>query len=267
MPNTFDAYRRLTAVGLPEDQAAAYTMVLAEATTQHVLFDREAIVNRLCDAHFTENQAEDLANLAQTCFWCQRFSTTFAPVAAKTNLVRSRFGVTIAAAMVEATTSFVIVPKAGQVRHAVRYPPNVGHVLMCDFRFLRKPEMQKERRAIVISPRSMNRQRCVVVPVSMLAPEGAVPAHYHEFEPGSYRFFHQGNPVWALCDHLYTVSLERLWFINDERQRRMNAELRVADLQAVQEKVRLGLGLTQPRADTIISTLATGDREIDGKPI
>jgi uncharacterized protein YifN (PemK superfamily) len=132
---------------------------------------------------------------------------------------------------------------------------------MCDFRFLRKPEMQKERRAIVISPRSMNRQRCVVVQVSMLRPEGLVPAHYHEFAPGTYRFFHRSNPVWALCDHLYTVSLERLWFVNDERNRRLNAELRTADLQAVQEKVQVGLGLTQQFRGAIVPSLATDARQ------
>ena len=78
--------------------------------------------------------------------------------------------------------------------------------------------MQKQRRAIVISPRGKTDYgRCTVVPVSK-KPSIDGGAFYFEFPPGRYPFFHGEDPVWAVCDHVYVVSIARLWQVNVARK-------------------------------------------------
>jgi uncharacterized protein YifN (PemK superfamily) len=52
---------------------------------------------------------------------------------------------------------------------AINFVPKAGHVLMCDFRDFKPPEMTKVRHVIVISPRERRffPGTYIVVPVSM----------------------------------------------------------------------------------------------------
>jgi uncharacterized protein YifN (PemK superfamily) len=92
---------------------------------------------------------------------------------------------------------------------AITFHPKAGAVLVCDFRGYIAPEIVKTRPVVVLSPNHVRRPGLVtVVPLSTTAPLHVEPYHY----------LLQGNPVpgsdadavWAKCDLLATVSVERL---------------------------------------------------------
>src|SRR5580658_2693110 len=94
---------------------------------------------------------------------------------------------------------------------AINFVPKAGHVLMCDFRDFKPPEMTKVRHVIVISPRERRffPGTYIVVPVSMTPPAPAAP-HHVEFKCGSYGFFDPRQSVWALGDMVTSVAYHRL---------------------------------------------------------
>ena len=162
--------------------------------------------------------AEALRDALRNCFPSERFKVHFARITLKAALVRAGMTPRQADVLLAAIESAVVTPHNAEIRRPVKHPPGPGRVVMCNFNYLTTPEMQKERRAIVVSSRSSSSAgRCSVVPVSMSAPRNVNP-HYYEFPAGAYRFFHSERPVWAVCDHVYTVSLERLWWINVNRK-------------------------------------------------
>lgn len=73
--------------------------------------------------------------------------------------------------------------------------------------------MTKERRVVIISPRSYNRRhgwgpgRCLVIPFSATPPPDVTPAHV-PFADNVYRCLTE--PTWALCDVISSVSHDRL---------------------------------------------------------
>ena len=86
---------------------------------------------------------------------------------------------------------------------------------MCDYAIKRvHPEMDKVRRAVVVSPRSYNNRhgvgpgRCIVVPFSATDPEANIsPADVH-FDVGLYRSLTM--ETWAICTAVMSVSHARL---------------------------------------------------------
>ena len=93
----------------------------------------------------------------------------------------------------------------------LRFVPDPGMVLICDYDTgFMPPEMTKKRRVVIISPKSLNnRGICSVVPLSTTQPDPILPVHV-KFEPGAYRFVAQDTATWAKCDMLATVALKRL---------------------------------------------------------
>lgn len=83
---------------------------------------------------------------------------------------------------------------------------------MCDFEstgFIR-PEMQKIRHCVVVSPRYRRRTgTCLIVPLSTLAPELIEPYHY-QIAADKYSFFTPGCVIWAKGDMLTHVGFQRL---------------------------------------------------------
>src|SRR4051812_44508976 len=70
------------------------------------------------------------------------------------------------------------------------------------------PEMRKQRRVVVVSPRSHNRaRRCVVVPFSATEPRDMTAA-YVAFPATAYRSI--SVPTWAICNAVSHVSFARL---------------------------------------------------------
>jgi mRNA interferase MazF len=93
----------------------------------------------------------------------------------------------------------------------LQYHPEIGTIVICDFRGFIPPEMIKRRPAVVISPRFRQRNRlCTIVPLSTTPPSPIMPYHYKlkldEPLPKPYNSdFH-----WVKGDMLATVSFDRL---------------------------------------------------------
>lgn len=132
---------------------------------------------------------------------------------------------------------------------AIRFHPEMGAVVICDFTSFVSPEMTKRRPAIVISPRFRERaELCTVVPLSTTPPPVVMPYHYKIFidpilpEPYDSEFH------WVKADMVYSVSFARLYLPNkkDEQGKRIY-DVRVisdGDLVEVQKCVLNGIGLT-----------------------
>jgi uncharacterized protein YifN (PemK superfamily) len=243
MPHALRVFKCLRAHGLPDDQALAVAGIVETAKSAGAIYDRERIVDDLCDASFTEERAEAIRDVLRNCFLSQRFSVHFDRPALKFSLVRAGWTGVVAEAFLNAVSPSVATPRNAEVRQPVQHQQSPGRVVMCDFTFLLKPEMQKERRAIVVSARSPNATgRCAVVPVSKL--ESTTPnPHHFKIEPGTYPFFHATEPVWAVCDHIYTVSLERLWMVNVDRKPAPTAMINAEHLTAIRNLLGTSLGV------------------------
>lgn len=251
MPHSIRVFRALRTTNFSEPQALAVAAVIESARTDEQHFDREATIDSLCDAGFSEVQAEAIAEATRNCFGTQRFATWFDKGALKASLVRAKFGpagapsyAAIADAFLTAIEPCVVTSTSSEPRLRIQHHPTAGRVVMCDFRHLKKPEMQKERRAIVVSKRSSHSPgRCAVIPVSKTEAHEPHPHHY-EFAPGKYPFFHQTEPVWAVCDHIYTVRLDRIWVVNVGRRPQPAAAISAEDLAAIRALLGTVLGVT-----------------------
>ena len=228
-------YKSLVSAGLPEASAMCLAEEVEQARLELAVYDRDGIIDHLCVGGFTEELAEAICAVLRNCYLAQRFKTNFKAVPLKTSLVRSKMSAVMADTFLTAIQPCVVSSLTSERRQPVSHQPSPGRVVMCDFTFLRKPEMQKERRAIVVSARSPNATgRCAVVPVSKLRAVIPNPAHY-EFTAGAYPFFHKTEPVWAICDHVYTVSLERLWMVNVGHSPSPSAAISLQHLVAIRE--------------------------------
>lgn len=93
----------------------------------------------------------------------------------------------------------------------LKFYPEIGTILICDFKGFIEPEMVKRRPVVVISPkRKYGPRACIVVPLSTTDPR---PVEAHHFKltcdpplPDPY-----GEPCcWVKGDMVYHVSFERL---------------------------------------------------------
>lgn len=94
---------------------------------------------------------------------------------------------------------------------SLKYHPEAGAVLICDFRGFIDPEINKKRPVIVVSPRSRAGNRlCAVVPISTTQPQRRMPWHLeYQFTDPLPEPYSQLN-VWIKADLIYTVSFDRL---------------------------------------------------------
>jgi uncharacterized protein YifN (PemK superfamily) len=243
MPHALRIYKTAKVLGFGDKQAMCIANVVEHSKGEQCVFDQEKIIDDLCDAGVPELQAEVLAEALRNCFLNQRFATHFDASKLKLRLVRAGLAAPTAEQFLAALEPSISTLKTAEVRVPVKYVPGPGRVLMCDFTHLKKPEMQKERRAIVVSTRSASGSgRCTVVPVSKL-PANEPNPHHFEFPGGSYPFFHSSDPVWAVCDHVYTVSLDRLWAVNVALKPQPNARISEEHLAEVRKLVGTGFGI------------------------
>lgn len=128
------------------------------------------------------------------------------------------------------------------------YHPKQGEVLQCDYDGLVHPEMDKVRCVVVISPKFVARpDLCTVIPLSTTAP--TTPLAYHvlmDYDPHPRPC---GDPVWAKCDMLMTVSFSRLsgfWVGRDEAGRRRYVAKHVSgvELGRIKQGTLAALGLS-----------------------
>lgn len=133
---------------------------------------------------------------------------------------------------------------------AIRFHPEQGTIVICDFEGFVAPEMVKRRPAIVVSPRLRKRDGlCTIVPLSTTPPREVATYHFKlHVEPVLPKPY-DANFHWVKADMLYTVSFSRLslpWENKDVHGNR-NYDVRVidmADLLKIQQCMLHGLGLT-----------------------
>lgn len=129
---------------------------------------------------------------------------------------------------------------------ALKFQPRAGQVVWCDFRGMIEPEMIKPRDVVVIAPHKHNRRLVSVIPLSTTAPTPPQPYHHllsKDPRPDGTNM----HDVWAKCDMVYTVSIERLK-MHYTRTRRSGREsekifLPTVDFEAIRKCVAIALGL------------------------
>ena len=124
----------------------------------------------------------------------------------------------------------------------IRFVPEPGMVLMCDYTGSIPPEMPKTRHVIVVSPKMQNAQGlCLVVPISSVRPSPML-AYHHLFMPNAYPFFTPGRPHWAKGDMVSHVSHDRLDRVLIAGQW-SSPSVSAADLEAVRYCLLSAIGL------------------------
>ncbi|AZG76318.1 type II toxin-antitoxin system PemK/MazF family toxin [Methylocystis rosea] len=211
MPHAFRIYKVLKGNGFSDTESDAIASIVEQARTEGARFSREKVANILFDGGFEEAASEAIAEALRNCYGTEKFNIHFDQADLKFKIVRAKIHVERAQFLLDTIFPAVVTRRDAHPRVIVRYAPRAGSVVMCDFTHLSRPEMVKERRAIVISGRSSScKDRCTVVPVSMKEYNDGKLMN-HKFEAGKYPFFSKDKDVWAICDHIYTVSLSRLW--------------------------------------------------------
>lgn len=129
---------------------------------------------------------------------------------------------------------------------ALPYQPRAGAVIRCDFRGMIEPEMVKMRDVVVIAQHKQNSKLVTVVPLSATAPSNPQPYH-HELPKDPRPDGDSMQPIWAKCDMVYTVCLERLQMHYTHSRRGGRQTVRVQlppdDFAAVRRCVAFGLNL------------------------
>jgi uncharacterized protein YifN (PemK superfamily) len=135
----------------------------------------------------------------------------------------------------------------------IRFVPNRGLILICDFDKARvHPEMNKRRRVVVVSPRSYNRRhgqgpgRCLVVPFSASKPQVLSPTVVL-FPTGAYRSLTKDS--WAICDAIMAVSHDRLDRVWAGPGRSLNETISDADMQRLQVALSHAVGIAIAETD------------------
>ena len=120
---------------------------------------------------------------------------------------------------------------------------------MCDFNTgFKPPEMVKYRPVVVVSPHPGRMTGlCTIVPLSTTRPIPREPVH-HRMDPVSLPGRLAQNETWAKCDMLYTVSLARLSRATKRGQAVATFRVLDADMDAIRDCVRIGLGLDKAPA-------------------
>jgi len=127
------------------------------------------------------------------------------------------------------------------------YQPRAGAVVRCDFRGMIEPEMVKLRDVVVLMPHKQNRQLVTVVPLSTTPPTPPQ-LYHHELTKDPRPDGDTMRSVWAKCDMVYTVSLERLemHYTRTRRGGRQSVKVQLShdDFIAIRRCVAIALHLS-----------------------
>ncbi len=91
---------------------------------------------------------------------------------------------------------------------ALKYAPNIGTLMICDFRDTVAPEINK-RRPVVLLAHSSNKL-CTVVPCSTTEPNPIEPWHYLMLTTNPLPRPYAAEYYWVKCDMIFVASFERL---------------------------------------------------------
>lgn len=94
----------------------------------------------------------------------------------------------------------------------LKYPPQLGQIVICDYSTgFRKPEMVKERLAVVVSKRLPHRDGlCTVVPLSTTPSRSGIKYQCKVELPFEAPTPYAGIIKWAKADMLATLSYDRM---------------------------------------------------------
>lgn len=133
---------------------------------------------------------------------------------------------------------------------ALKFHPEQGTIVICDFKGFVPPEMVKRRPAVVVSPRLRHRGGlCAIVPLSTTPPEPIMAYHHKLYIEPPLPEPYNAHFHWVKADMIATVSFERLTLPFDGKNNtgKRLYDLRVidkADLIKIQQAMLHGLGLT-----------------------
>ncbi len=129
---------------------------------------------------------------------------------------------------------------------ALRFQPKPRSIVFCDFAGFIAPEIIKRRPVVVLAAHKRNSRLVTVVPLSTTAPDPVESHHYRLRQnplPGA-----SSATVWAKCDMLAVVSIERLDLVRtprgpDHRRRYLHLQLEQDEFDALRRGVASALGL------------------------
>lgn len=131
----------------------------------------------------------------------------------------------------------------------LKYHPEPGTILICDFAGMREPEMVKLLPVVVISPRLKHRTGLfTVAPLSTTPPDHAMDYHCEvKLDPPLPPPFDSPS-VWVKADMIYNVCATRLELVRTARdhtgkRKYLQRQIGQADLVRIRRAVLHGLGL------------------------
>lgn len=137
------------------------------------------------------------------------------------------------------------------------FQPRLGAVLRCDFTSMgwMKPEMVKYRDVVVFARNKKNSKLVTVVPLSTTEPK-AIEAYHPQLSNNPQPGGDPNTAVWAKCDMVYTVSIDRLDLYYKQTRKGRETVVRVllpGDLKAIKDGVAAALGLASPQAPSVVA--------------
>jgi uncharacterized protein YifN (PemK superfamily) len=132
---------------------------------------------------------------------------------------------------------------------AIKFHPEQGTIVVCDFSGFNAPEMTKRRPAIVLSARLRRREGlCTVVPMSTTPPHPQMAYHYRLHTAPPLPPPYSSDYHWVKADMLYTVSFKRLFLMSTGKDLLgvREYDIRIldkAEIRAIQACALHGLGM------------------------
>ena len=129
---------------------------------------------------------------------------------------------------------------------ALRFQPKPRSVVFCNFAGFIEPEIIKRRPVVVLTVHKRNSRLVTVVPLSTTAPD-PVEAHHYRLKqnplPGT-----ADKVVWAKCDMVAVVSIERLDLVHtgrgpDGKRRYLSLQIGPEQFESIRHGVASALGL------------------------
>ena len=129
---------------------------------------------------------------------------------------------------------------------ALRFQPKPRAIVFCNFAGFIEPEIIKRRPVVVLAAHKRNSKLVTVVPLSTTAPV-PVESHHYRLQQNPL----PGKPhveVWAKCDMVAVVSIERLDLVHtgrgpDGRRRYLSLSIEQDQFDAIRRGVASALGL------------------------
>lgn len=126
------------------------------------------------------------------------------------------------------------------------FQPKPRSIVFCNFAGFVEPEIVKRRPVVVLAVHKRNSKLVTVVPLSTTAPD-PVEAHHYRLKqnplPGA-----QEKVVWAKCDMVAVVSIERLDLVHtgrgpDGKRQYLRLQIGQDQFDAIRQGVASALGL------------------------